>query len=93
MYKPQLRAQILFLSRTSSEINKPQFYTKYWNTKEMFATYKWKARQLFTENTDNLQTNSQKEAGETFHETFGCVRLERVNNWPNCIPPPKKKPA
>jgi hypothetical protein len=30
-----------------------------------------------------LQTKRQKDWGETIEETAGCVRLERVNKWPN----------
>ena len=32
-----------------------------------------------------LQIKKQKEPGKTFKETSGCMRPERVNQWPNSM--------
>jgi hypothetical protein len=38
-----------------------------------------------TQGNETLFPNWQKELWQTFEETAGYVRPERVNKWPNCM--------
>jgi hypothetical protein len=38
-----------------------------------------------TQGNETLFPNWQKESWQTFEETSGCVRSERVNKWPNSM--------
>ena len=38
-----------------------------------------------TQGNETLFSNWQKESWQTFEETSGYVRPERVNKWPNCM--------
>jgi len=39
----------------------------------------------FTQGNETLFPNWQKESWQTFEETSGYVRPERVNKWPNSM--------
>ena len=39
----------------------------------------------FTQGNETLLPDWQKESWQTFEETSGYVRSERVNKWPNCM--------
>jgi len=40
---------------------------------------------LVTQGNETLIPNWQKESWQTFEETSGYVRPERVNKWPNSV--------
>ena len=40
---------------------------------------------MITQDNETLFPNWQKESWQTFEETSGYVRPERVNKWPNCM--------
>jgi hypothetical protein len=39
----------------------------------------------FIQGNETLFLNWQKDLWQTFEETSGCVRRERVNKWPNSM--------